>query len=69
MGLRGTQLRRIIFDDSYETILYEEELFSELGRIREVVENKGSLYITTNNRDGRGIPKFGDDKIIRITSS
>ena len=68
-GLRGTQLRRIIFDDSYETILYEEELFSELGRIREVVENKGSLYITTNNRDGRGIPKFGDDKIIRITSS
>ncbi|MCH8329623.1 MAG: PQQ-dependent sugar dehydrogenase, partial [Nanoarchaeota archaeon] len=68
-GLRGTQLRRIIFDDSYETILYEEELFSELGRIREVVEYNGSLYITTNNRDGRGIPKFGDDKIIRITSS
>ena len=67
-GLRGTQLRRIIFDDSYETILYEEELFSELGRIREVVEHDGSLYVATNNRDGRGIPKPGDDKIIRITS-
>ena len=68
-GLRGTQLRRIIFDDSYETILYEEELFSELGRIREVVEHNGSLYITTNNRDGRGIPRLNDDKIIRIIFS
>ena len=67
-GLRGTQLRRIIFDNSYETILYEEELFSELGRIREVVEHNGSLYITTNNRDGRGIPRLNDDKIIRINS-
>jgi len=65
-GLRGTQLRRIVFGDNYETILYEEELFSELGRIREVVEHKDSLYITTSNRDGRGIPKLNDDKIIRI---
>ena len=68
-GLRGAQLRRIIFDDSHETILYEEELFSELGRIREVVEYNNSLYITTNNRDGRGIPKLDDDKIIKITYS
>jgi len=65
-GLKGTQLRRIIFDDGYETILYEEEFFSKIGRIREVVEHNGSLYITTSNRDGRGIPKLGDDKIIRI---
>ena len=68
-GLRGTQLRRIILDDSYETILYEEELFSELGRIREVVEHDGSLYMATSNRDGRGVPKFEDDKIIRINFS
>lgn len=65
-GLRGTQLRRIVFGDNYETILYEEELFSELGRIREVVEHDGYLYVATNNRDGRGIPKFNGDKIIRI---
>ena len=65
-GLRGKQLRRIIFDEAYETILYEEEFFREMGRIRDVVEYNGSLYITTNNRDGRGIPKLGDDKIIRI---
>ena len=68
-GLRGAQLRRIIFDDDYKTILYEEELFGELGRIREVVEHNNYLYITTNNRDGRGIPKLNDDKIIRIIYS
>lgn len=64
-GLRGTQVRRITFqaDGSLEK---EEELISNLGRIRDVVEHNGYLYIATNNRDGRGIPKPGDDKIIRI---
>lgn len=65
-GLRGTQLRRIVFDKDYKTILREEELFSDLGRIREVVEHEGYLYISTSNKDGRGIPKLNDDKIIRL---
>ena len=65
-GLRGTQLRKIVFDDDHKTILSEEELFSDLGRIREVVEHDGYLYITTSNRDGRGIPRVNDDKIIRV---
>ena len=65
-GLRGKQIRRIIFDDDYRTILSEEELFIDLGRIREVVEHDGYLYIATSNRDGRGIPRLNDDKIIRV---
>ena len=65
-GLRGKQLRRIIFSEDYRTITDEEELFSNLGRIREVVEHGGYLYIATSNRDGRGIPRIGDDKIIRV---
>ncbi len=64
-GLRGTQLRKITFD-SEGKILGEEELFSDLGRIRDAVEHNGSLYIATSNKDGRGIPKSNDDKIIRI---
>jgi len=64
-GLRGTQLRRIVFNEDL-TINYEEELFNNLGRIRDVVEHDGYLYISTSNKDGRGIPKKGDDKIIRI---
>jgi len=65
-SLKGTQLRRIIFDKDHKTILSEEELFSNLGRIREVVEHSDYLYIATSNRDGRGITRKNDDKIIRI---
>ena len=65
-SLRGTQLRKIEFYEDNKTILSEEELFNNLGRIREVVEHEGYLYIATSNYDGRGIPRIGDDKIIRI---
>jgi glucose/arabinose dehydrogenase len=37
------------------------------GRLRDVVEGPdGALYFLTNNRDGRGNPRRGDDKIYRI---
>ncbi len=37
------------------------------GRIRDVVEGPdGSVYLLTNNRDGRGDVREGDDKIIRL---
>jgi quinoprotein glucose dehydrogenase len=37
------------------------------GRLRDVVEGpEGALYFLTNNRDGRGKPLPGDDKIYRI---
>lgn len=65
-SLKGTQLRKIIFSEDYRTIIDEEELFSNLGRIREVVEHDGYLYIATSNRDGRGILRIGDDKILRV---
>jgi len=65
-ALKGTQLRRIVFDEDHKTILKEEELFSDLGRIRDVIEHDGYLYIATSNKDGRGIPRLNDDKIIRI---
>ena len=38
------------------------------GRIRDVVEGPdAALYFLTNNRDGRGTPRAGDDKIFIIT--
>ena len=45
-----------------------EALFEgEFGRLRTVVEAPdGSLYVLTNNRDGRGSPNDGDDRILRI---
>lgn len=42
----------------------------ELGRLRDVVEAPGGgLWIVTNNTDGRGAPKAGDDRIVRVDLS
>ena len=65
-GLRGNQLRKVSLSDDGKTVVGEQALFTDLGRIRDVVEHNGYLYICTSNRDGRGIPKIDDDKIIRI---
>ena len=63
-GLRGAQLRRIVFEN--DAVKYEEEALNNAGRIRDVVEHNNVLYVSTSNKDGRGIPNIGDDKIIRI---
>jgi aldose sugar dehydrogenase len=65
-GLRGEQLRKITFDDDYKTIIEQEELFSNFGRVREVVKYNSKIYIATNNTDGRGSPQTNDDQIIEI---
>lgn len=63
-GLRGSQLRKFVLEDG--RIVNEEVVIDDLGRIRDVVYRDGWLYVATSNRDGRGIPKLGDDKIIRF---
>ena len=65
-GLRGNMLMRLDLDDE-GALIRREELFTDLGRIRTVIYHEGSLYIATNNRDGRGVPKDDDDVIIKIT--
>lgn len=68
-GLRGSQLRKITLSVDGNSITGEESLFTNLGRIREVVMHDGYIYIATSNRDRRGIPQAGDDKIISIKIS
>jgi glucose/arabinose dehydrogenase len=44
-----------------------ETALSGFGRLREVqVGLDGALYVTTSNRDGRGRPRPGDDKVLRL---
>jgi quinoprotein glucose dehydrogenase len=54
---------------SIERWFHDGEGEGRYGRIRDVVQGpEGALYILTNNRDGRGVPRSGDDRIIRILS-
>ena len=68
-NLRGQQLLVITLNENGEIVKNVESFFkNEYGRLREVVQGKdGSIYISTSNRDGRGNPNIGDDKIIKLT--
>ncbi len=63
-GLRGETLYAYIPSTGVLRHLYK----GVFGRIRTVRyrPEEEALYITTSNRDGRGIPHSGDDKIIKI---
>ncbi len=64
-GLRGQALYQAVVDG--EALTLKEHFKNQFGRIREVILGPDNmLYITTSNKDGRGIPKSGDDKVIRI---
>ena len=65
-ALIGEQVRRLSLDGGEVT--ENEALFEgEFGRVRTVVEGPdGALYALTSNRDGRGDPREGDDRVIRI---
>jgi glucose/arabinose dehydrogenase len=68
-GLVGQRLRWVqLASPGYDTVQSHGDLFvREYGRLREVVVGPdGFIYFTTNNRDGRGSPEPGDDKILRI---
>jgi len=66
--LRGTHLLRVTVDTSTRRVTAQERLLEgTYGRLRDVVSGPdGYLYFCTNNRDGRGTPMSGDDRVMRI---
>lgn len=67
-NLRGKQLLRIKLNENGTKAEIIDALFKEeFGRIRNVAEAPdGSIYLLTNNRDGRGVPGESDDQLIRL---
>jgi glucose/arabinose dehydrogenase len=66
--LRGQQLLSLaLSEDGTVVENLESWLPNEYGRLREVYQARdGSIYVTTSNRDGRGNPNVGDDKILKL---
>ncbi len=65
-GLRGQRLYHAEFQ-SGQLFRVHEHFEGKYGRLREMILGPDNmLYVTTSNKDGRGTPKNGDDKILRI---
>jgi aldose sugar dehydrogenase len=67
--LRGNGIIRVVIDPTDPTKVLRHEMMSNIdfGRIREIAEGPdGAIYFSTSNKDGRGSPREGDDKIYRI---
>jgi glucose/arabinose dehydrogenase len=65
-ALRGERLWRFDLEDG-GIVDAEELLVGEYGRLRTVVVGPdGALWVLTTNRDGRGSPQDGDDRVVRL---
>lgn len=66
--LRDASLRRLDLDADLESVIGQERLYADsYGRLRDVTAGPdGAVYLATSNRDGRGNPRQGDDRIVRI---
>jgi glucose/arabinose dehydrogenase len=63
-NLRGARLTEVPLDDLGDST---EHLVEEHGRLRDVVvAPDDTLWVLTNNTDGRGDPGPGDDRILRF---
>ncbi|MBO0779530.1 MAG: PQQ-dependent sugar dehydrogenase, partial [Ktedonobacteraceae bacterium] len=66
-GLRGERLWHLTLNADGSVKKREALLQGQFGRLRHVAQAPdGSLWILTSNRDGRGNPVAGDDRIIRL---
>lgn len=67
-GLKGERLWRIPLDGTKAAAAPQAFFTGTYGRLRTVVAlDDHTLLVTTSNTDGRGTPKRGDDRILRIS--
>ncbi|MGF1473854.1 MAG: PQQ-dependent sugar dehydrogenase [Rubrobacteraceae bacterium] len=66
-ALRGERMWRLSLGSDGSVTASEELLGGDFGRLRHVAQAPdGSLWVLTNNRDGRGSPAPEDDRILRL---
>ena len=66
--LRGQVLRRFVMDASNPgRVAAQEIVLQGAGRLRDAVAGPDHcLYALTSNRDSRGSPQAGDDKLLKL---
>lgn len=66
-ALSGALYRATLSADGTSITNVEKMLAGDYGRLRDVlVGPSGEIYVATSNRDGRGSPKSGDDRILKL---
>ncbi|WP_245864300.1 PQQ-dependent sugar dehydrogenase [Paenibacillus donghaensis] len=66
-SLRGEMLLRVSPESGDQPAFVQELFEEEWGRLRNVAEGPdGTLYVMTNNRDGRGNAGDADDRLIAL---
>jgi glucose/arabinose dehydrogenase len=65
-ALRGERLWTVWPTDGGAPVAVGAFFDGDFGRIRDVVSRGDRLWILTNNTDGRGSPRTGDDKLIEV---
>jgi aldose sugar dehydrogenase len=67
-SLAGGQLWRLTLTPDGQAVAARDQLVAgELGRLRAVTTGPdGAIYLATSNRDGRGRPNAGDDRLLRL---
>jgi glucose/arabinose dehydrogenase len=68
VALKGAALYRMPLSSDGRRITGEEVMLQgQYGRLRDVlVGPDGTVYLGTSNRDGRGSPRSGDDRVLRV---
>lgn len=67
--LKAARLVVLTLDSTRRRVVARREfLVNQLGRLRAVcVSPDGRVFVGTSNRDGRGTPRTGDDRVIELT--
>jgi glucose/arabinose dehydrogenase len=64
-SLRGQSVWQVPLDESGKATELD---LGDLGRLRTIeLAPDGSMWLSTSNTDGRGDPRDGDDRIVRLT--